>query len=359
MNLCLMLEGSDKTYFDTPGCAIWELTLACNLRCMHCGSSAGKARRNELSTKEALKLVKDLADLGTHEVCLMGGEPLIRKDWYEIAKEVRKFGMNLSIISNAFNIDKETITKFVKLDPHAISTSLDGAYAETHDKIRGVKGSFDKVMKYLELSRKADLPTSAISTISKLNFKELPAIKDLLFNRLIAWQIQTASPIGRFPRNLVLSEEEFYALGLFIASLKQKYSTREMPVIGAHCLGYYSSKIPELGIIPKWIGCQAGISIISIQSDGGIKGCLSTPDSFIEGNIREKSIIDIWNDPNSFSYNRNFKKEDLGPNCRNCKYGEICKGGCVSMSTAYTDIPFNTPLCFYRIEQKLQKKIEI
>lgn len=348
-----MIEKSNKTYFDSPGCVIWELTLGCNLKCMHCGSSAGKARKNELSTNEALKLCKDLAELGTHEVCLMGGEPLIRKDWYEIAKEVRDLGMSLSIISNGFNISDDIISKFVKLDPHAISTSLDGSCAETHDYIRGVKGSFDQVMKYLELSRTADLPTSAITTVNRLNFKELPAIKDLLFDRFIAWQIQTASPIGRFPMDLVITEEEFYALGLFIASLKQKYSSREMPVIGAHCLGYYSDKIPELGILPKWIGCQAGISIVSIQSDGGIKGCLSTPDEYSEGNIRKRNIIDVWNDPNSFSYNRKFRKEDLGPNCKDCKHGEICRGGCMSMSTAYTGKPFNTPLCFYRMEKEL------
>jgi len=347
-----MFENSDKKYFDSPGCFIWELTLACNLRCLHCGSSAGKARENELTLKEALKLVKDLAELGTHEVCLMGGEPLIRKDWYEIAKEVRNYGMSLSIISNAYNISDDVINKFRKLEPHAISTSLDGGTAKTHDHIRGINGSFDRVMKYLELSRKADLPTSAITTVSRLNFKELPLIKDLLFDRFIAWQIQTASPIGRFPRDLVLNEEEFYALGLFIAVLKQKYTSRQMPVIGAHCLGYYSSKIPELGILPEWIGCQAGVSICSVQSDGFVKGCLSTPDEFIEGNIRERSIIDFWNDPNSFKYNRQFKKEDLGENCKDCKYGEKCRGGCISMSAAYTGKPFNSPFCFYRIEKE-------
>jgi len=351
-----MFENSDKKYFDSPGCAVWEITLACNLKCMHCGSSAGKARKNELSTKEALNVVKDLAELGNHEVCLMGGEPLVRKDWYEIAKEVRDRGMSLSIISNGYNIDEDKINKFIKLEPHAISTSLDGATAAVHDKIRGIDGSYDKVMQYLNMARDADLPTSVITTVSRLNFKDLPAIKDLLFDRFIAWQIQTAAPIGRFPKELIISEEEYYALGLFIASLKEKYSSQQIPVIGAHCLGYYSEKIPELGILPKWIGCQGGISIISIQSDGGIKGCLSTPDEFIEGNVRERSVIDFWNDPNAFSYNRNFKVEDLGPLCKGCKHGEVCRGGCMSMSTAFTGVPFNSPYCFYRTEQKMKNK---
>ena len=347
-----MILDNGRSWFKSPGCAVWEVTLACNLNCLHCGSSAGKARPNELSTKEALKLCNDLAEIGTHEVCLMGGEPLIRKDWYGIAKEIKDLGMKLSIISNGFNINDEIISKFKKLDPHAISTSLDGANAETHDKIRGRKGSFDQVINYLKMSRDADLPTSAITTVSKLNFQELPEIKDLLFDRLIAWQIQTASPIGRFPKKLVLTEDDFYSLGLFIANLKQKYSSRQMPVIGAHCFGYFSKNIPSIAIYPEWRGCQAGISIIGIQSDGCIKGCLSTPDEYIEGNIRETSIIDFWNDPNSFSYNRNFKKEDLGPLCKDCKYGDKCMGGCMSTSTAFTGKAHNSPYCFYRYEKK-------
>jgi len=341
-----------KTYFDSPGCAVWELTLACNLNCLHCGSSAGKARPNELNTNESLKLCKDLAELGTSEVCLMGGEPLIRKDWHIIGKEIRDLGMKFSIISNGVLVNEKVIAQLVKLEPHAVATSLDGGTAKTHDAIRGVPGSFDKVMNFISLSRKAELPTSVITTVNKLNYKELPLIRDLLLNRFIAWQIQTASPIGRFSEKYVLSDKEFYSVGLFIAHLKQKYSARELPVIGAHCFGYNSKFIPSLGIFSDWIGCQAGISVVSIQSDGGIKGCLSTPDTYIEGNIRNKSIIDFWNDPNAFSYSRKFKKENLGKLCKDCKYGETCKGGCMSMSTACTGEPHNNPYCFYRIEEK-------
>jgi radical SAM protein with 4Fe4S-binding SPASM domain len=350
-----MAVNSIKNNFESPGCAVWELTLGCNLKCLHCGSSAGKARSNELNTKESLKLCKDLAELGTSEVCLMGGEPLIRRDWHIIGKEIKDLGMRLSIISNGILVNENIISKLAKLEPHAVSTSLDGGTAKTHDLIRGFSGSFDRVMNYLSLARKADLPTSVITTANKLNYKELPMIKDLILNRFIAWQIQSTSPIGRFSKKYVLSEEEFYSIGLFIAHLKQKYSSRELPVIGAHCFGYNSKFIPSLGIFSDWIGCQAGISIISIQSNGGIKGCLSTPDEYIEDNVRKRSIIDVWKDPNAFSYNRKFKKENLGKFCKDCNYGETCKGGCMSVSTSCTGKPNNDPYCFYRIEQQLLK----
>jgi len=339
-----------------PKQVVWELTLKCNLRCIHCGSSAGKSRPDELSTKESLKLCKDLAEINTDEVCLMGGEPFLRKEWYRLGREVKDLGMKLLIISNGYIVNDDIISKLVNLEPYAVSTSLDGATAKTHDHIRGVDGSFKKVMEFISSSKKSDLPVTVITTVNKLNFKELPMIKDFLLKENIAWQIQTATPEGRFSKKLALSKEEFYSVGLFIASLQKQYKRKELPVIGAHCFGYNSNHLPCLGLYPQWMGCQAGISILSIKSNGDVIGCLSTPDKYIEGNIRKRSIIDIWNDPNAFAYNRKFKLEDLGENCRECKYGETCKGGCMGVSTAFTNKPHNDSYCFYKIETELLGK---
>jgi radical SAM protein with 4Fe4S-binding SPASM domain len=337
----------------TPGQVVWELTLRCNLRCLHCGSSAGKPRPDELSTKEALSLCKDIAELKAEEVCLMGGEPFLRKDWYQIAKKIKDYNMKLLFISNGFNINKKIIDKLIELEPHAISTSLDGAKPETHDKIRGVNGSFKKVMEFISLNTQAGLPTTVITTVSKININELSKIKDLLINRNIAWQIQVATPEGRFQKHYALSKEEYYSVAMFIASIQKKYSRKELPVIGAHCFGYYSKYLPWLGLFPGWNGCPAGVRILSIKSNGDVIGCLATPEQLIEGNIRKRSIIDIWNDPKSFSYNRKFDVKNLGENCKGCKYGSKCRGGCMGMSIGFTGKPHNHPYCFYKIEDEL------
>ena len=119
-------------------------------------------------------------------------------------------------------------------------------------------------------------------------------------------------------------------------------------------MGFFSQNIPELSLYPEWNGCYAGKSVLGISSDGNVRGCETLPEEYIEGNIRKRSIIDIWNDPDSFSYNRNFKVEDLGPLCKSCKYGEKCKGGCTVRSVSVTDMPHNDPKCFYRIENELK-----
>jgi radical SAM protein with 4Fe4S-binding SPASM domain len=339
------------------GQVVWETTLRCNLKCIHCGSSAGKSRPNELSTDESLNLCEDLKKLEAQEICLMGGEPFLRKDWYTIAVKIKDLDIKLLFISNGYNINNDIISKLVKLEPYAVSTSLDGSTPETHDYIRGIEGSFDKVMEYLKLSRNANLPTTVITTVNKLNFKELPELRDFLLNKKIAWQIQVATPEGRFSHKYALSKEEYYSVGLFIASLKRKYTKKEMPVVGAHCFGYHSQHLPWLSLYPGWKGCQAGISVLSIKSNGDVIGCLAIPDAKIEGNIRNKSIIDIWNSPNSFNYTRKFKTDYLGENCKGCKYGETCKGGCTGMSVGFTKKFHNHPYCFYKIEPEIISKI--
>ena len=328
-------------------CAVWEFTLKCNLRCSHCGSSAGISRPSELNMKECFKLCEELADLGCEDVSLMGGEPFLRKDWLPVAQCVKDLGMNLNFVSNGTILDRY-IDKISQLEPKVIGISLDGM-KESHEKIRG-EGTWEKTVKAIELLRERQIQTTVITTVSKINFKDLPKMKDLLFKKNVNWQIQVAMPFGNFKKEQMLSKEEFYATALFIAKERIKNKFSDLPVIGAHCYGYYSKILPGC----KWDGCAAGISAIGITSDGSIVGCLSMGNNrFIEGNVRDKSLEEIWEDPNNFAYNRKFDKTRLGPNCRKCKYGVKCKGGCNSMSYTITKKFHNNPYCFYVIEEKL------
>lgn len=334
-----------------PYSCLYELTLRCNMRCLHCGSSAGDRRVKELSTKEWLKVSKDLADIGCKYITLLGGEPFLRKDWYEIAKGIRDYGLELTMISNGLLINDDTISKLRNLDVYTVAISLDGASAKSHDKIRQVKGSFKKCEEVLSKLKQAGINTSVITTLNKINFEDLPAIRDFLLGRGIAWQVQIAVPIGRFPRELTLSKEEFYSAAIFISASRKKYGLKELPVMGAHCFGYHSKYLQKVNIVPIWKGCQAGVSLLGIQSNGGVKGCLSLDDEYIEGDILKNSIKDIWNSSDFCRYNREFKKDQLGENCKDCKYAKSCKGGCMSVSTSLAGTAHNDPYCFKTIEE--------
>ena len=341
--------------YRNPDIVVWEITLKCNLKCLHCGSSAGEIRSDELTTEEAIDLCRGLSEIGFKGIALMGGEVFLRKDWKIIAKEIKDLGISLSIISNGFFKPDKIIPELARLETDCVMVGMDGSNAEIQDKIRGVKGSFDTAWKFIRAAKNANLVTGVITTVHKLNFNDLPKIKELVYKEEVDWQIQPAGVIGRFPKDLLLTNEEFYSLGLYIHSLQKKHK-KSFTIVGVHNLGFHSSVIPDLSFYPTWNGCYAGKTVLGIQSNGNIKGCLAMSDKHIEDNIRNRSIVEIWNDPNSFAYNRKFKIEDLGENCKGCKYGETCKGGCSTRSSTLTGKMHNDPACFYRFEKYVLNK---
>ena len=326
-------------------CAIWEFTLACNLRCTHCGSLAGNPRPNELTTNECFKLCEDLAELGCPEVALMGGEPFLRDDWFSVSQCVKDLGMDLNFVSNGILIEKY-IEKISRLEPDVIGISLDGM-KKSHELIRG-DGTWEKTIGALELLKQNNIQTTIITAVSKINLNDSQKIKDFIFKKGINWQIQVATPFGNFDKDQMLSKEEFYRTAEFIIDVRKQHLFEDLPIVGAHCYGYFSEAFSDC----TWEGCTAGFGSVGITSDGGIVGCLSMGnDRFIEGNVRDESFIEIWENPDNFAYNRKFNKAILGTNCSNCKHGEICKGGCNSVSYALTNKFHNDPYCFYAIEK--------
>ncbi|MFX0069445.1 MAG: radical SAM protein [Promethearchaeota archaeon] len=325
---------------------VWEITLDCNLECIHCGSSAGAPRVEELTTEEGIKLIYDLTELDVKNICLMGGEPFLRKDWFKLANEVNELGVDVSFVSNGILVEK-MIEKLASLDPLVVGISLDGM-KEVHNRIRG-NHSWKHAIKALDLLASREIEATVITTVSKINLKELPKIKQLLLGRDIGWQIQYALPMGRFWKKYVLSPEEYYALGIFMNSCRMKYTFDDLPVIGGHGSGYYSRFLHSLGY---WQGCTAGIASLGIRSNGDITGCLTLPKEFDEENIRRKHIREIWEDENAFAYTRKFKQGQLGNNCRVCEFGRICKGGCSAPSIYFTGRFHNNPYCFRGIEKR-------
>lgn len=325
-----------------PSCAVWEITLKCNSNCIHCGSKAGKTRPNELNKEEALNLVRQIRDCGFKGVALMGGEPLIRDDWYEIAQEIKKNKLELSIVTNGLNLI-DNIQKLKRLKVDCVSLSLDGGSSKVHDYLRGIPGAFEKTLNAINRLKEENLPVSVITAVSKTNLNELNKIKEMLLDQNIAWQIQMAIPIGRFPRELTISREEFYTVALFIAINVKKYSYKRLPVIGAHCFGHFSRFIPNLGLDP-WIGCQAGISVLGIQSNGNIKGCLTLPDEFIGGNIRRQELKTILERIRA-------RQIQLKGYCIDCNLANSCRGGCVGTSYALKE--FDEPYCLRAIENSI------
>lgn len=315
--------------------AVWEVTMGCNMRCKHCGSSCEKPLPDELTTEEALKLCDDLGKLGLQWITLSGGEPTTRKDLYKIAQRLTENNIVPTMITNGWLLNEEMIDKAIESGVNTIAFSIDGL-EDTHDFIRK-KGSFKRSMAAMEMIKHKNINCSAITTINNRNIKELRELKDVLIDKGVrGWQIQLGLPMGNMAKNIDLIAQPFH-VDQVIDFAYDAMLEGKIDIQLADCMGYFNLK--EIEVRKKsegsetygWTGCFAGKNVLGILNNGDITACTSIRDKkFIAGNIKNRPIREIWEDPESFSWNRNMKKEDLEGFCGKCKYGEICKGGCTN-----------------------------
>lgn len=333
-------------YEGFPFIVGWELTLACNLRCRHCGSSAALPRSDELTLEESLAICDQFPELLVQDVYFTGGEPLLRPDWPAIATHLGKLGIGSKILTNGLTLDSDTVSQMKDAGISGVGVSIDGLEA-THDHIRGRAGLFRRLLSGIARVQNADFPVTVITTVNALNLTELPALFALLrsigVNR---WQIQPIFPLGRGDEasELHLTEEAYMQLGAFVQEWGPMAEDLEM--LPGDSFGYFTDFDTRE---PPWRGCPAGLLSCGITSDGKIKGCLSLPDECVEGDLRQNDLWEIWFHPDSFAYTRGVTPDDLGSNCRSCDRAEQCKGGCSAMSYGSTRRFHNDPYCFYRI----------
>ncbi len=345
-----------------PYNVVWELTLACDLNCRHCGSRAGKPRDDELTTPEALNLCEELVALGTRRVTLAGGEPTLRQDWPMIANAMTSKGVRINMLSNgkSWDADKARMAKLYGLE--SVAFSIDGCEI-THDYVRRVQGQWEHLLASIDLTRAAGVQVGVVTMLNRRNLEELEQMREVLAEHDVAsWQLQLGNPTGNMADNpdLVIRPQDVLEVLPRIAALKQLPGR---PVVyPADNIGYYGEHEPVLRdrskVVPFWVGCRAGCHVLGIESNGNIKGCLSLPserlgeDRFLEGNIRDRPLTEIWNDPAAFAYNRKFTLEQLEGFCRDCEYAEICRGGCGWTSFAHVGEMGGNPYCYYRQEKE-------
>lgn len=326
----------------------WELTLACNLRCRHCGSSAGLPRDKELTLKEALGICDQFPSLLVQEVNFTGGEPLLQPDWHRIASHLGKLDISTKILTNGLMVDQDLLLQMKDVGLDGVGFSLDGLQT-THDHIRGASGVFDRVVSSIRMTVDAGLPVTVITTVNALNIDELPSMLSLLGALGVPrWQIQPVFLLGRCSEgtDLQLTDEVYMRLGDFVQEWGPKAREFELVLLPGDSFGYFTDLDMRE---PPWKGCPAGLVSCGITSDGRVKGCLSLPDEVVEGNLRENDLWDIWFDPEAFPYTRRFSRENLGANCGSCDKADQCHGGCSAMSYGTTGAFNNDPFCFYGI----------
>lgn len=338
--------------------AVWEITLKCNLACQHCGSRAGHSRAKELSTEEALNLVKQLAEVGITEVTLIGGEAFLRPDWLEIARAITDSGMVCGMTTGGYGITEDTAHKMKAAGIKVVSVSVDGL-EETHDRLRGKKGSWEWAFKTMSHLKQAGIPFGCNTQINRLSAPEFPRIYDRIRDAgIFAWQIQLTVPMGNAADNSEILLQPYELLDIYpmIYRVVQRANQEGVRVQAGNNIGYYGpyERLLRGGDAwTFWQGCTAGLAALGIEADGAIKGCPSLPTAaYTGGNIRDRSLREIIEQAEELRFNlgagTSKATEHLWGFCKTCEFAELCRGGCSWTAHVFFDRRGNNPYCHHR-----------
>ncbi len=311
----------------TPDLTVYFLsTYKCNFHCKHCEANAGEKIVNELTTDEICNLITELGKMGVKRVFIGGGEPLVRKDVFEIIRHVIDTGMEYGITSNGYLVNRFK-KEFTDMKPFLFFTSIDGLET-TNDEIRGKKGAFKETLRALEFFKSIGVGFRSVNTVVLPdNIGELPELKKVIMNSAANfWRFAIPIPVGRAKDNekMHLTNEHIKYLFDFVEETNKEFDVEITEDAGY--LGCLSMKLRQRPFF-----CGAGFTRVSIMPDGEVFGCqISYDNRFSEGNIRNKSFKEMWQKGFSRFRNPQFDKE-LDKECIDCEHFDSCRGGCYGM----------------------------
>ena len=357
------MDVGDVQVKDYPRTCVWEVTMGCNMRCKHCGSSCEFPLPGELNTLEAFDFIDMCSDIGMEWINLSGGEPLTRKDLPKLIEHIYLKGMYVNIITNGWLIDENTSDFLSKFPYLRVVISVDGL-KDIHDSIRK-PGAFEHVEKAFDVLNSRDILTGCITTVTNRNIDCLNDIKDFLISKKVdSWQLQIGLPMGNLSDHdeWVIKPFQINDIIEFCCKTSNEYKIKVYP---ADCIGYFDKRIEKIyeksfgsEYDVQWQGCNAGLRSFGILHNGDIVGCTSMRSrEFIEGNIKERSLREIWENPNGFLWRRNFNPDNLGGDCKICKYSKRCLGGCPNTRLSMNgDICSENLYCTYNLKIKDDRK---
>jgi len=346
--------------------AIWNFTNRCNLSCLHCYSKAGLDEKDTLSTDIVMQTLPKLKENGVKFIIFSGGEPLTRKDIYDIANKAKELGIVTYLSTNGLYIGKNNAKKILDTFNY-IGISIDGS-EETHDYFRGLKGSFRESLKAVELLNSYNQTKVGIRfTITKDTIKDLPFIFELAENKKIP-KIYISHLVysGRGLDNLkmdISKEERKKAVDFIIEKafyyhdndIDIEIVTGNMEMDAIVFLEKFSKRYPQLkeemeSRLKRWGGNSAGRKLLNINSEGDVK-----PDPFFPftiGNILKEDFSDIWTKkPSDILIKLREHPRKLKGICESCEHLNICNGGSRSRAWAiYGDLWAEDPSCYIKGE---------
>ncbi len=315
-------------YPKTPFHMVWLATNLCNARCAHCSSNSTTRSSDELNTEEAFTLMEQLADCGVVDLAISGGEPLFRKDIFDIINHATRLGLFVGVGSNGAFLTQQKAQRLASCGITRFQVSLDGP-APIHDALRRWPGLFERVIHTIEVAKNAGLKTHVCCTINRLNWKILEPFTEFVEKLGVArLNFSRYVPTGRGTEVLDISPDEWRSVVFLCQRLKERYVGK------LEIVSHLAQQIlvdHEVVDMPGFIGCQAGVGQGAVTANGTVLPCVLLP--IPVGNIRDQRFSEIWKSSPVIKALRN--RGNLIGACSTCGVKNRC-GGCRAVSYAKT-----------------------
>ena len=348
---------------------VWNLTKACNLRCVHCYASADVSTRDELTTEECRDVIDDLAGMKVPLILFSGGEPLLRKDLFELVSYAREKGLRFALSTNGTLITPKVAERLRDAGFEYVGVSLDGM-PETNDRFRGVEGAFKRAFEGLMNAKDTGLLTGIRFTVTRFNLKDVPAIVDLLVEKDVPrFCLYHLVPSGRadFSYDISLKERRELLDWLFekAIELHDEGCETEILTVDNPCDGVYIClKLMDIDedlamkayeFLKFRGGDRSGAQLANIDMHGNVH-----PNQFwwdhICGNVRNEKFSEIWLNPkDELLIKLRNKLEYLRGRCGKCAYKHVC-GGFRLRALRAGDLWGNDPDC-YLTDEEIEKNV--
>jgi heme d1 biosynthesis radical SAM protein NirJ len=322
---------------------IWNLIRRCNLTCKHCYSiSADKDFPNELSTQQAFKILEDLKQFGVSVLILSGGEPLLRKDIFEISQRAKEMGFYIGLSTNGTLIDENNIENIAKMNYDYVGISLDGI-EETHDKFRRLKGAYQSSLNAVRLCKENGIKIGIRFTLTQDNQHDFNAVLNLLETENIdKFYLSHLNYAGRGNKNR--KTDVFHQLSrqamdnIFERAWNGLQNNKNYEFVsgnndadGVYLLMWVQKHFPEYAKnleqkLIHWGGNASGMNISNIDNLGYVH-----PDTFWWnynlGNVKERPFSEIWQDiSDPLMAGLKQRPRPLKGRCGKCRFQAICNG---------------------------------
>ncbi|MEA1965627.1 MAG: radical SAM protein [Candidatus Aerophobetes bacterium] len=355
--------------FIAPPVVVWNFTNICNLKCKHCYQSAGKKLPEELSLKERLNVIDQLAAEDVFSVAFSGGEPLMDGDIWPVIERAKKEAIYVSIATNGTLITRDVAKRIANTGVDYVEISVDSADIKKHDKFRGVPGAWKRTIEGVENIVEQDSVNVGLApTITKMNFNELEDLMKLALKlKVDKFFLFNFIPIGE-GKNLIdldltpeMREKMLNALydyyvkeGIVSLTTCPQYARVSMMRSKgqlAPTSHYTMGRGEKTRLIAEFVGgCGVGRAYCAIQPDGIVTPCVYMP--IPVGDLKKQSFKEIWTTSPILEELRN--REDLKGHCGVCEYRSAC-GGCRARAYAYFgDYKAPDPGCINNKEAFLQ-----